>query len=133
MLVLMCNQSDNPGIYQDEMSPSVQLLLYADDIALVNDTVGRLQSGLNILSTFCRRYGLSVNKSHTKIMVFRNGGTLRRNEQWFYNGSRLETVRYYKYLGITFSTRLSWSPALKTLCLQSKRALIKINSIFGKW
>lgn len=65
-------------------------------------------------------------------MVFRNGGTLRRNEQWFYNGSRLETVRYYKYLGITFSTRLSWSPALKTLCLQSKRALIKINSIFGK-
>ena len=132
ILVVMCNQSGNPGIYLDETFPSVQLLMYADDLAMVNDTVGRLQAGLDTLSTFCRNYGLRVNDTKTKIMVFRNGGTLRQNEKWFYRGTRIDTVTYYKYLGITFSSRLKWSQALKTLSLQSKRALIKINAIFGK-
>jgi hypothetical protein len=132
ILAAMCSQSGNHGIYMNETYPSVHLLMYADDLAMINDTVGRLQAELNTLSTFCRNYGLRVNNTKTKIMVFRNGGTLRQNEKWFYQGKRVETVTYYKYLGITFSSRLKWGQALKTLALQSKRALIKINTIFGK-
>ena len=64
----MCNQSV-PGIFLNMNVPSVQVLLYADDIALVNDTVGRLQACLNVLSIFCRNYGLRVNESNTKVMV----------------------------------------------------------------
>jgi hypothetical protein len=130
-LVYMCQQAGNPGLYLNEHFPSVHVIMYADDIAMVNDTVGRLQAGLNTLSEFCQNYGLRVNKTKSKIMVFRNGGTLRKNEKWFFNGTRIDTVTYYKYLGITFSSRLSWTQALKTLSLQSKRALIKINAIFG--
>jgi len=129
-LVYMCQQSGNPGVYLSEHFSSVQIILYADDIAMVNDTVGRLQAGLNTLSKFCQDYGLRVNKTKTKIMVFRNGGTLRKNERWYFDGTRVETVTYYKYLGITFSSRLKWTQALKTLSLQSNRALIKINTIF---
>ena len=42
-----------------------------------------------------------------------------------YQGKRIETVIYYKYLGITFSSRLKQRHYLKTLALQSIRALIK--------
>ena len=81
----------------------------------------------------CSQYFLSelirVNESKTKVMVFRNGGIVRRDEQFFYNGNRLECVPHYKYLGITFSSRLSWTPALNTMCTQSKPALIRLNQI----
>ena len=82
--------------------------------------------------SFCDNYGLRVNKLKTKIMMFQNGGTLRNNERWFYDGSNVEVVSYYKYLGITFSSRLNWSCVLKTIALQSNRAILKINAIFGK-
>jgi len=36
---------------------------YADDIYIINDTVGRLQNQLNVLGEFCSKYGLSVTLS----------------------------------------------------------------------
>jgi hypothetical protein len=42
-LVNMCNQSDCEGIFVSENLPNIGLLLYADDLSLLNDTVGRLQ------------------------------------------------------------------------------------------
>jgi hypothetical protein len=35
----------------------------------------------------------------TKIVVFRNGGKIRENEKWFYNGKEIEVVDQFKYLG----------------------------------
>ena len=61
-LVHICRISGNPGIYLDEEFPSVHVLMYADDLAMVNDTVGRLQAELKNLSEFCNNYGLRVNK-----------------------------------------------------------------------
>lgn len=60
-------------------------------------------------------------------MIFRNGGIIKQNEKFFYNGERLENVRYYKYLGLTMSSRLSWSPAQMTLAAQASKALQLIN------
>lgn len=44
---------------------------------------------------------MNVNK--TKIIVFRNGGKLASNEQWFYKASLIETVNFFKYLGFWFN------------------------------
>ena len=52
-----------------------------------------------------------VNLIKTKIMVFRKGGVLRKNEQWFHTGEKNAVVSRYKYLGIFFSTKLKWSLA----------------------
>ena len=41
----------------------------------------------------------------------------------------LENVSYYKYLGVTMSTRLSWSPAQTTLAVQAKKAQLAINKV----
>jgi hypothetical protein len=52
-------------------------LLYADDLALISDTVFGLQRQLNILADYCREWGLTVNIDKTKIIVFRRGGQLK--------------------------------------------------------
>ncbi len=106
-LVNMCRELNCPSLYVDDNFPDFHLLMYADDICIVNDSVGRLQNQLNVLCTFCNKYGLNVNLSKTKVIIFRNGGPLRQNERFYFNGAELERVSYYKYLGVLFSSRLS--------------------------
>jgi len=62
-----------PGVLINESMPNIHMLLDADDVALVTDTIGRLQHQLNVMSEFCSKYYLSVDMSKTNIMIFRNG------------------------------------------------------------
>jgi hypothetical protein len=70
-------------------------LLYADDLALISDTVFGLQRQLNILADYCSDWGLSVNIDKTKIMVFRRGGQLKRIEKWNYMANPVEVVSFF--------------------------------------
>ena len=94
----------------------------------MNDTIGRLQNSIDILSTFCDKYGLKVNMSKTNVIIFRNGGPIRHNEHVFYRGDPILCVTYYKYLGMMFSSRLCWTVALQTLASQADKAIFKIKN-----
>ena len=83
------------------------LLLFADDIALISDTIKGLQSQLKILEKFCEMYKMIVNVVKTKVMVFRLGGRPRANEKFFYNGSKLQIVNGFQYVGLLFNPTLS--------------------------
>ena len=74
---------------------SVFLLMYADDMVLLSESPESLQVLLNSLYNYNTQWNLTLNSDKTKIMVFRNGGNLRENEKWFYNGSELETVNEF--------------------------------------
>ena len=62
-------------------------------------------------------------------MIYRNGGIIKRNEVFYYNRVKVKNVSYYKYLGVTMSTRLSWSPAQITLAAQANKALYVLNKV----
>jgi len=47
-VVNMCKQWNCPSKYVDNVMPDFQLLVYADDIYIINDTVGRLQNQLKV-------------------------------------------------------------------------------------
>ena len=80
------------------------LLLYADDIVIFSSTSDGLQKGLDVLSEYCQKWKLTVNTEKTKIMIFRKGGSLPRNLSFVFQGSVLEIVNKFIYLGIIFST-----------------------------
>jgi hypothetical protein len=52
---------------------------------------------------------LKVNLEKSSIVIFRNGGHIGRSEKWFFKGEQICVVNQYKYLGVWFSTRLSFS------------------------
>ena len=83
--------------------------MYADDNAIVSDTPIGLQSKLDIIQQQSIRLGLKVNLNKTKIIVFRKGGFLGKNEKWFYSGKQVEVVNSYTYLGVNFSTKMSFT------------------------
>ena len=70
--------------------------MFADDVASANDTVVRLQRQINLVSDFCDYTGIKKHFEQSKVMVFRNGGALTSNERWYYRGTKLEIVPFYK-------------------------------------
>ena len=68
---------------------------------------------------------LNVNLSKTNVIVFRNGGIIHGNEKLYLNGIQVQPCirTYYKYLGIVFSSSLSWSVPPKTLAQQASKAI----------
>ena len=72
-----------------------------------------------------------MNKSN--IIVFRKGGYLGARERWIYDGVVMPAVNVYKYLGIYFTTRLSFVSACRAknalLCVLQKLYLLNNNSL----
>ena len=51
-LVRLLDELDCPGMCIDEAFSYFNLLMYPDNIALMNDTIGRLQNSIEIMSAF---------------------------------------------------------------------------------
>ena len=104
------------------------ILLFADDMILLSETVIGLQTQLNSLFSAVSRLQLKVNMNKSNMVVFRKGGYLGARERWIYDGCMMRVVNSYKYLRICFSTRLSFYHACQDLVSRAKRALLCIMS-----
>ena len=102
------------------------ILLLADDVVLLSETVTGLQRQLNNLQQAAQSLDLKVNLNKSNIVVFRKGGYLAAGERWYFDGVIMPVVNVYKYLGILFSTRLSFSAACQDLASRAKHALLGI-------
>ena len=91
----------------------ILIMLFADDVVLLSHTIVGLQQQLNVLKDTAKILHLVVNFEKSQIVIFRNGGYIAAREKWFYDGIKLKIVNHYKYLGIIFSTGLTFSYALK--------------------
>ena len=66
------------------------ILLFADDVVLLSDSVFGLQTQLNIMFNTAKRLDLIVNLDKSNIVVFRNGGHLALNDKWYFGNEKLE-------------------------------------------
>ena len=78
------------------------ILLFADDIVLLSETVIGLQTQLNSLYRAAMQLQLKVNMDESNIVVFRKGVYLAAREIWYYGNEKMSVVNVYKYLGIYF-------------------------------
>ena len=103
-------ESGKHGIQLAPDLTELLVLLFTDDVVLLSD---RCQ--LNVLFNTAKRLDLIVNLDKSNIVVFRNGGHFALNEKWCFSNEELEVVNMYKYLGIYFTTRLTFSRTLNDL------------------
>ena len=57
----------------------IKVLMFADDTAIFSLTSEGLQAGLENLSRYCNKWGITVITKKTKVVVFRKGGRLKKN------------------------------------------------------
>ena len=100
-LELFLQERVTAGLSIDDIN--LILLLFADDMVLVGNSPEDLQNSLNRLHMYCSEWGLTVNTSKTKIVVFRKRGNVKPDERWTYNGEQVEVVHDFNYLGVVFN------------------------------
>ena len=92
-------------------------------MAILAKSVKELQENLNLLYTYCNKWGLEVNTSKTKVMVFRKRGQLKENEKWIFNDKELDVVNDFNYLGTVFNYTGNFSRNQEHLVGKALRAL----------
>ena len=128
-LALTMKQDQNlRGIQLQPNDIEILLLMFADDVALLADTVIGLQRQLNVLYNFCQTSYLKVNSQKSKVMVFKKGGRLSRHETWTYGGEKLDIVPSFSYVGVTFTSGLSLNSMASEMAIKAKKALLSILS-----
>ena len=60
-------------------------------------------------------------------MFFRMSGHLAIREKWLYGNAVVKMTNAYKYLGMTFTTKLSVSAALSDVCRKGKKGVMEIQ------
>ena len=134
-LIKYLQHSCGDGVYVSDDVPSLYALMYADDVSSIADTVLRLQKQIDSISSFSKELDMKINIEKSKIIVFRNGGPLRRSEKWYLDGKQVEVVPFYKYLGVYFTPKLSWTLTVDKLCLQASKAsntILRYQQKFGR-
>ena len=114
-LIKMLEKARCSGIFVDDIATNIMALLFADDVAMCSDTVGKLREMIRVLEDFSKKFGLKINLKKTKIMIFRRGGKIKKEETFYFEKTRIEIVNSYKYLGVIFTPCLKWSTGTKTI------------------
>jgi hypothetical protein len=63
-------------------------------------TVIGLQRAINCIKDFCKEWSLKINVTKTKIVVFKKGEKLSRDEKWQFEGEEIEVVKEIPRRGI---------------------------------
>ena len=114
------------GVQLSSGRDEIFFLLFADDVALLATTPTGLQTQIDNLEYASKSVGLKVNINKSKVMVFRRGGFLSKGEKWFMGGNEIEIVNAYKYLGYTFTTKLSETVALGSVVTKAKQKALTL-------
>ena len=102
------------------------LLMYADDMVLIAESPAALQHLLSELYCYNNEWKLELNTDKTKIVVFRNGGTIKKDEKWFYNDTEIEVVNQFNYLGMLFNYNGKFSVTQKHIADQGRKAYFAV-------
>ena len=119
-------ESESPSL----SDRTVRHLLWADDLGLLSTSIAGLQRLLNALSFFCKYWGLNINPMKSKILVFKKGFKLARNEEWFFEGQKLAVVHSGRYLGFELNFNGSWALHKKTAIQKANGALKSLMAFF---
>ena len=124
----------NRGGYGIQLTPDIielSILLFADDIVLIADTVYELQKKLELLYEVATKLGLIVNIDKSKVLVFRKGGRLVGIEKGLVGGKKLEVVTEYnyRYLGCFILNLIKYKCYVETSIFKSKISFCRITRL----
>ncbi|MFN9917848.1 MAG: reverse transcriptase domain-containing protein, partial [Pirellulaceae bacterium] len=100
----------------------VNSLLYADDVVLMTETPEDLQTLIDVVDDFCRKWRMDINLKKSEVMVANEKpGTAPAGRSWHCRDTTLKVVPEYKYLGIHFKWNLDWNTHVDYMINKAKR------------
>jgi hypothetical protein len=114
----------------------------ADDTTLVNNKgsipnmIKKMQKALNIVYEWGCEEGLTFNPSKTAVLLFSQKTSIKRDElpKLKLGGIELPYLKEVKYLGITFTDRLTWHKHIMQKIASCKKLLMMLcHSVDKEW
>lgn len=107
---------------------NLSILLYADDIVLIAENEVSLQNMLDIMSSWCSKWRLTINSEKTQVVHFRKKSDSQSNYTFQFGSVPLKFICYYKYLGFVFDENMKFTEGRKILAESAGRALGSVLS-----
>ena len=101
------------------------VLLYADDTIIMAESAENLQYALGVFGNYCKIWGLNVNLSKTKIIIFSRRKSRIRHDFKIFEKS-IEVHDFYTYLGVVFNYNCSFKMAKQTISEQTQKLLFML-------
>ena len=102
--------------------------MYADDMVLFAENPAALQTMIDTLYKYNKEWKLTLNVDKTKIVIFRNGGNIKENENWVYDGKEIQIVNQFSYLGMLFNYNGEFNETYQHIADQRRKAYFAILS-----
>ncbi len=108
----------------------IPLLLYADDIVIMSENEVKAQEQLDIMTTWCKKWKMSINAKKSQIVHVRNPQRQRSTTELSCCNQVLKYVPTYKYLGFLMHEHTNPKTAIETLTSAASRSFGRIVSMF---
>ena len=106
---------------------NLPILLYADDIVLISPTPEKLQSMLDVVGNWCRKWGMQVK---TQVLHARNPQRPRSTFEFRCGEAALDYAETYRYLGHVLHEHISETKNVEVLTAAASLSFGRIHSIF---
>ena len=104
-------------------------LLYADDVVLIADSPDDLQTLIDTVDGFCRKWKMSMNMKKSEVMVVKAPGVKSPTHTWECRDETLKVVSRYKYLGIWFTDDLKWKVHFEVMLEKVRKRTLSIGKV----
>jgi len=107
---------------------SSNIRFFADDCCIyriIKSPVDKdiLQNDLNTITAWCSKWGMDLNCKKCVLMTVSRLKSRAANRSYSLLGSDLKKVDFYKYLGVTLNSSLTWSNHILSAISSGNRAL----------
>ena len=124
-------------LYTSDCKPtatSCQIIKYADDTVLLGNFTGTMSSKdyMDEIARFgewCHTNNLLLNVLKTKEMIIDPRTKKDSYEPILINGTAVETVTQYKYLGTIINNKLNWSDNIQSLKVKAHKRLYFLRKL----
>ena len=105
-------------------------IFWADDIVMFSESENGLKAMIKVLEEYIIENKLKINADKTKVMIFNKTGRLMKRI-YHINGTQLENVRSYKYLGFLLTPSGEINSGLQDLRERALKAFMALKNRLG--